>query len=161
MDEHLLLRDKAIKHLRIADHMLSVTYALVKDTKLLLIVVENIFLAYANAISALLYFDSKHQDDFPRFQDDFDNKFHIFMCHSLPKHALDKSSINNIKDVKSIMLEHKKSPIEFARNEKYVICSDSYKLRTLTINELKEKISKAKVFIQEINNIIDKNEPKL
>lgn len=160
MTEYLLFREKAIKHLRIADHMLSVTYALVKDTKLLLIVIENIFLAYSNAISALLYFDKKF-NDMPRLQEDFDSKFLAFNNYSLPRHNIHKSCINNINDVKSIMLEHKKSPIEFARNEKYVICSDSYKLRTLTINELKGKISKAKVFIQEINNIIDKNEPKL
>ena len=49
--------DKAKKSLNIAGHMLSVTYPLVKDPKLIPAIMENIFAAYYNAVDAILYFD--------------------------------------------------------------------------------------------------------
>ena len=50
-------RDQAVKHIKTADHMVSVTYPLVKDPKLLVAVIDNIFLALTNSMTAILHFD--------------------------------------------------------------------------------------------------------
>ena len=55
MEQFQESRDNAKKKIQIADHMLGVTYPLVKDTKLLVVIMENIFLAYTNAMAAILY----------------------------------------------------------------------------------------------------------
>ena len=57
MEKYEEIRDKAIKNIKIADHMLTQTYPLVKDPRLLLTVLENVFLSLTNAIGALLYFE--------------------------------------------------------------------------------------------------------
>jgi hypothetical protein len=43
MEEFQVLRDKAVEKIKIADHMLFMTYPLVKDPKLLMSILENTF----------------------------------------------------------------------------------------------------------------------
>ncbi len=150
-------REKANKHIHIADHMLSVTYPLVKDNKLLLAVIENIFLAYTNTIGSLLYYERLFKR-IPPFQDNFESKFTMFKETCVIKFKFDKSYVADIQDLKNIILAHKKSPIEFSRRERFVICSKNYKLETVSVNDLKKHIDKAKLFIQEITNITNKDE---
>jgi len=157
MERFQEVREKANKHIHIADHLLSVTYPLIKDNKLLLAVIENIFLAYTNTIGSLLYFERTFKR-IPPFQDNFESKFTMFRETCVLKYKIDKSYVSDIQDLKNIILAHKKSPVEFTRKDRFVICSDNYKLKTISIDELKKQIDKAKLFIQEMNNIISKNE---
>ncbi len=150
-------REKAKKKIHLADHILTVTYPLVKDTKLLLAVIENIFLAYTNAISSLLYFE-RLLKKIPPFQENFESKFMMFKETCIFKYNVNKSCIADIQDLKNIIMAHRRSPVEFTRKDRFVICSDNYKLKTISIDELKKQIDKAKLFIQEMNNIISKNE---
>jgi hypothetical protein len=150
-------REKAKKKIQVADHILSVTYPLVKDTKLLLAVIENIFLAYTNTIASLLYYERAFKR-IPPFQENFESKFMMFKETCIFKYNINRSCIADIQDLKNIIIAHKKSPVEFTRKDRFVICSDNYKLKTISIDELKKQIDKAKLFIQEMNNITSKNE---
>ena len=55
-------------------------------------------------------------------------------------------------------MERKKSPLEFVRKDRFVICSENYRLRTLSIADIRSYLSKAKLFIEGMDNIINKNE---
>ena len=157
MEKFQEVREKAKKRISVADHILSVTYPLVKDTKLLLAVIENIFLAYTNTIGSLLYYERVFKK-IPPFQENFESKFTMFKETCIHKYNIDRSYIADIQDLKNIIISHKKSPVEFARKDRFVICSDNYKLKTVSVDELKKQIDKAKLFIQEINNITRKDE---
>ena len=50
MEKFQQLNEEAIKNYRIADHILNKTYPLLKDTRMLVGVTENIFLALTNAV---------------------------------------------------------------------------------------------------------------
>lgn len=149
--------ESAKRNIHIADHMLSVTYPLVKDTKLLLAIVENIFLAYTNAMSSLLHY-KRALKLIPPFQDNFDSKFNIFRQRCVDKYKIDRNYIIEMQNLKDIIIGHKKSPLEFVRKDRFVICSDNYKLKTINLEEIKRYLNKAKLFIEEVNNIISKNE---
>ena len=56
MEEFQTFLEKAKRHLKVADRMIYVTYPVVKDNKLLMIVMENLFLSLTNAITALMSF---------------------------------------------------------------------------------------------------------
>ncbi|MBW2981657.1 hypothetical protein KY343_02140 [Candidatus Woesearchaeota archaeon] len=157
MEKFQEVREKAKKHIQIADHMISVTYPLINDNKLLLAIIENIFLAYTNIIGCLLYYERLFKK-IPPFQDNFESKFTMFKETCVLKYKIGKSYIADIQDLKNIILAHRKSPMEFSRKDRFVICSNNYKLQTININELKKHIDKAKLFIQEINNITSKDE---
>ena len=46
MESYEIARDKAKRHVKIADHMLTQTYPLIQDPKLLIAVMDNIFNAF-------------------------------------------------------------------------------------------------------------------
>jgi len=149
--------EKAKKNIQIADHMLTVTYPLVKDTKLLLAVIENIFLAYSNSMSAILYQD-RILKKIPLFNNTFESKFNMFKQRCVDRYRIDKSFISEMQNIKETIIQHKKSPVEFVRKDRFVICSDNYKLKTINIEEIKRYLNKAKLFIEEAINILSKNE---
>jgi hypothetical protein len=60
MEKFQELREVAKKKLQLADHILTMTYPIVNDSKLLLAVVENMFLALTNAMGSVLYYEFPH-----------------------------------------------------------------------------------------------------
>jgi len=149
--------EKAKKNIQIADHMLTVTYPLVKDTKLLLAVIENIFLAYSNSMSAILYQD-RILKKIPLFNNTFESKFNMFKQRCVDRYRIDKSFISEMQNIKETIIQHKKSPVEFVRKDRFVICSNNYKLKTINLEEIRRYLNKAKLFIEEAINILSKNE---
>ena len=156
MDKYLQAIEKSKKDWQLADHMLTVTYPLVKDTKLLLPIIEKIFLSMANAMVAVLYFDRMYKR-IPAFTDTLEGKFNAFKQHCVHRHNMDKSYVADMHEIKTIIVERKKSPIEFVRKDRFVICNENYRIRTLSIGDIKSYLSKAKLFIEEMENIIKKN----
>ena len=157
MEKYEEIRDKAIKNIKIADHMLTQTYPLVKDPRLLLTVLENVFLSLTNAIGALLYFERLYKR-VPSFNDTFESKYNTFKMKLVGRYNIDKENVKFIADVKSIIVSHKKSPVEFSRKGVFVMCSEDYRMRALTPEEMKKYVARAKAFVGDINSIIKQNE---
>ena len=157
MEKFQEAREKAKKNINIADHMLTVTFPLVKDIKLLLAVIENIFLGYTNAIAALLYYERLFKK-IPPFQDTFESKLNMFRERCVRKHKIDKSYLIEVRDIRDIILEHRKSPMEFKRGDKFIICADNYNIKSLSIEDIKKYVDKAKVFIEQIDTIVSEND---
>ncbi|MBU1199463.1 MAG: hypothetical protein KKF46_05520 [Nanoarchaeota archaeon] len=157
MEQFQVLRDKAIQKIKVADHMLFMTYPLVQDPKLLLAIIENISASLDYSISALL----QHERLFkriPPYHDTFPSRFDIFQNKMLTRYGLNSNSVKLVKDVRMILSEHKRSPVEFARKDKFVICSPTYSLKTVDTNLVKKYIFETKVFVNNINKIVSKNE---
>ncbi len=157
MEKFQELRDISKKKIQIADHILTQTYPLINDSKLLLAVLENIFLALTNSIGSLLYYERLFKK-IPPFQDNFSSKFNMFRAKCVSKYNFSREQIDMVQDIKDIILQHKKSPVEFTRKDSFVICSNNYNMRTISIDKMKDYLSKAKLFIQEINKIVIENE---
>ena len=157
MEKFQECRDKAKKNIKIADHMLSVTFPLIKDTKLLLAIIENIFLSYTNSIAAILYYERLFKR-IPPFHDTFESKLNVFRERCVIRHNIDKSYVMEVQDIRDIIVEHRKSPVEFKRGDKFVICSDNYRIKSISVREIRKYIDKAKVFIEVMDNIVSKDE---
>ena len=71
------------KKIIIADHILTQTYPLINDAKLLLPVIENIFLAISYSMSSLIFYELYLRRIRP-FQDNFIAKFNIFLTKCVP-----------------------------------------------------------------------------
>ena len=156
MEKYEELREHARKRLQVADHMLTMTYPMVKDPKLLLAVMENIFLALTNSIGALLHYERMYKR-VPPFQDTFVSKFSVFKQKCAQSYRIDPDYVSMVQEIKEIILQHKKSPVEFTRNDAFVICSEDYKMKTISLDKMKIYILKSKTFIKQIDDIITKN----
>ncbi|MFT4311256.1 MAG: hypothetical protein ACMXX7_01370 [Candidatus Woesearchaeota archaeon] len=156
MEQFQLLRQKSIKKIKVADHMLTMSYSLVKDPKILLSVINNVYDAYDHAITALLEYERLFKR-VQAFKDNTDSKINLFIKIS-DKLKIDKEHIKIIRELDEIKKAHKKSPVEFSRKGKFVICSDSYEMKTLEIKHLKNYINKAKIFIEQIHKLTDRDD---
>ena len=157
MEKFQELREAANKKLHLADHMLTMTYPIVKDPKLLLCVIENLFLALAYGMSSLLYYERIFKR-IPPFTDNFAIKFELFKDKCLDKYNLDDEIIKIMQDIREIIVAHKKSPMEFPRKETLVICNGDYRMKTISVNMIKDYVEKAKLFIKNISTIVSKDE---
>jgi len=156
MEKFEELRDISKKKIQIADHILTQTYPLIQDAKLLLVVLENLFLALTNSLGSLLYYE-RALKTIPPFQDNFSSKFNMFKEKCAQKYNFSREQIIFIQDIKDIIIQHKKSPVEFTRKDSFVICSDNYNMEIISIDKIKGYLSKAKLFIHEIDKIVSSN----
>ena len=160
MEKYEELMNLALKKIQIADHMLTMTYPMIKDPKLPLAVMENIFLALTNSIGALLYYETMYKR-VPPFQDTFVSKFNVFKEKCIIRYNINQEYVMMVQDIKDIIMQYKKSPVEFTRNDSFIICSDNYHIKTISLDKMKTYILKSKSFIHNINGIIDKNKEEL
>jgi len=156
MEKFQELREQAKKKLQLADHILTMTYPMVKDSRLLIAAMENLFLAYSYGMSSVLYYERIFKR-IPPFPDNFKSKFELFAkCAS--KYDINKEYLKILRDIRDIIVAHKKSPMEFPRKENFVICDGDYRIRTISANEIKAYVEKAKLFIKNVSTIVSKDE---
>jgi len=60
-----------------------------------------------------------------------------------------------IEEIKELIMQHKKSPVEFKRKNSFVICSESYNIQSISLEKMHSYISRSKVFVNMISDIID------
>jgi len=147
---------EANKHLRLADHMAYVTYPMLKDTKLLISVMDNLDKSLKKALDAYLYYERLYKR-ISFFPEDLNSKLDVFERSAAIRYDL-KSYTQLIRDVHHIMQKHRESPVEFVKNGKLVICYEDYKFKVLEFSDVKIYITKAKPFIFQLSDIIKKDE---
>ncbi len=157
MEDFQVERELAKKKIKVADHIISVTYPLVKDPKLLLGVLENTYSALIHSITSILEYERLFKR-IPPFLDDEISKINTYKMRISRKHNLDPSYITLVEGIKMIIREHKKSPIEFSRKDKFIICSDNYSMKAISIEQIKQYVEKTKRFSAEIDNLVSVNE---
>jgi len=151
MEKHQVAKLRAERHIKIADHMLTQTYPLLKDPKLLLAVMENIFMAMRYSMEALLYYDRFYKR-IPQFQENFESKFNMFRARLLQRYSIAPEQVTTMQNVRELIMEHKKSPVEFTRGDRFVICTDSFHMKTIDVEQIKRFISTARSFYSKVSS---------
>ncbi len=157
MDEYQQARDLARKHLKIADHMLTQTFPLVKDTKLLLAVSDNLFEAVKRGMDSVLYYE-RFLKRIPPFHDSFVAKLSVFQSRCSRRYNFNLDYLMLIKELSEISERHKKSPVEFSRKDKFVICTDSYNIKAITAERLRKYVDTAKLFIDDVEKMVNRHD---
>lgn len=148
MEKHEELIKKAIKKLRTADHLLYVTMPVVNDNKLLLTILENLNLSVIDGMNSILEYERLYKRIGP-LNESFGPRFNVFKQIS-KRLNFSSEELTLIMSLKTLLEERKESPLEFSRKDKVVICSDSYKMKTVSLNEIKDFIVKVKSFLRKV-----------
>lgn len=143
-DESILLAKKAIK---IADHMTYMTYPLVRDLKIIVSITENIYLAVINAMESVLQYDRFYKRINP-LAENFDSRFQVFKEKCAPRYEFDRDDLMLIEELRNIIKHHTDSNMEFVRSDKLIICSPTFKMKTLDISAIKQYLIRTKKFIR-------------
>ena len=129
----------AVKSLKIADHILYITYPVIKDKRLLLKSLDSIYDAMVDIINSFLQYDYIWKRI--RLSPDPKNNFEIFINQSSKNNNITREEVREILDFFSVIEEHRKSPMEFKRKEKIVIMNSDLHTTTIDPDRIKKYLS--------------------
>ncbi|MBS3131474.1 hypothetical protein J4212_03525 [Candidatus Woesearchaeota archaeon] len=134
MDSGALILSR--KRLNAADRILNELYPAFLDGRLLLSAARGILAAYSHAIKELSANGMKGAIGY----------------------ALDEKAKESLEELREIMAMHRKSPVEFERKGRFVICDSNYSMRILSHDMLKEHALNAKSFIGRAVTLLEKGQ---
>jgi hypothetical protein len=144
-EKHIESLNKAIKNMRIADHILYVTYPVIKDKRLLLKSLEEVYDAIVLIINSILQYDYLQRRI--ELANNPQHNLDIFITKCAKRYNLTTEELDEIINLINLMQNHKKSPMEFTRKDKVIILSESLKTTAIDSEKLKKYLYLAKNLI--------------
>jgi hypothetical protein len=141
-EKHIENLQKAIKNIRIADHMIYVTYPVIKDKRLLLKALDGVYDSIVCIINAILQYDFLYKRI--SLTNDPKQNFDIFLNKCAKRYNLSEDEVNDIIELLTLIENHKKSSMEFLRKDKIVIMSESLKTTVVDSERLKKYLNLSK-----------------
>lgn len=132
---------KAQNHFKTADHMAYVTFSLLKEQRLMIKIIHELYNTSINLVKAYLFYEYSLKSI--RLFRNSKMNIKTFKQKIAPKY-FSEGDIENILKIFEIEQKHKKAPVEFVRKDKFVILlGDKYE--TLTIEKIRSYIYSVKV----------------
>ena len=145
-----------LKHFNTADHLVFVTYPLVKDVKLLLQVVDSLYKSMVLMVDVLLVYERTYRR-IGSYSDNYEQKLQIFRDYCVPRYGFSKEFFPLLDELRVLVEAHRSSPVEFKRDDMYIICNEDYQMRTISLEQVKGYVLNAKPFILKAGNIVRKD----
>ena len=146
MEKFFEALSEAEKNIRTIDHMLYVTFPLIKDKKILLKVIKEIKDVVTNCITSILQYEYLYKR-INLYRDSRVN-FKTFVENCAPRYEISKDEIKLFMELFDFVEKHKESPFEFVKNEKIIILSESSIPKVLTLEKSKEFLVLAKEILR-------------
>lgn len=144
--------DKAAKNLQTADHMLYMTYPLIKEKRLLLKILNEIYLVTLSIVNAILQYEYLYKRI--NLYKESEINLQTFRNKCAPRYSITSEQIEKVLEIFNLAEKHKKSPFEFVRNNKVVIMTNALKTDTITIEKMKDYILLSKDLLRKAETII-------
>ena len=145
--------DNARKLIKTADHMIYMTYPMVRENRLLIKILEEIHESLVSLVRAVLHFEYINKR-ITLYRDTKAN-FEIFAMECANNYGISREEVNKIRDIFNIIEKHKQSPVEFLRKDKFVIMSDNLGTETITFDVLKSYLRIAKNVLRKTESSLD------
>ena len=139
---------RALSNLKIADHIIYVTYPIIKDKRLLLKSLEQLYESLIFTIETILQYDYLWRRI--RLTGNSKEDFKVFTNKSAKMHNITDNEMHELSDFLELVNSHKKSSMEFKRQEKIIILSDNLKTSSLDIEKLKYYLNFSKRIIEKV-----------
>ena len=151
--DYRLAQNQAQRYYTTAFHLRSVTFPLVKDYKLLMGVLQNIFNSIELAMGALLSYERELQL-VPSYYDDFQSKFNTFRYRCMRRNNISPDFAVAIMELKEILDLQKRTPMQFQRGNRLVLTDKNYQLKVISVQDIDSFLLKNKQFLEVINHAI-------
>lgn len=152
MERYLEYLQEAERTIKIADHMLYVTFSLVKDKNLLLKILTEIKKTLINCVNSILQYEYLYKR--VSLYKNPEENFRTFESKCAQYYNINKEEIKSILELLNITKKHEESPFEFLRGDKVIILSENSSPHVLTIE-------KTKKFLELAKNILKKTKTKI
>ena len=152
MEKFIENLNKAASLLQTADHLLYMTYPLIREKRLLLKILSDINTATANIINAILQYEYFYKRI--NLYKEGKTNFQTFKEKCASRYNINQEQITKILEIFDLTEKHKKSPFEFVRNDKIVIMNNAIRIDTITIEKMKDYIFLCKDLLRKAENVI-------
>jgi hypothetical protein len=153
MENHQLHQEKALNFFKTADHLAYVTLPVVEDVKLMVTVLDNIHRSLVHGMNAVLEYERLYKRIMP-LAENFDSRFDVFSSKIVGKYGFISDEMELIREIRKVLEDRKDASMEFTRSGKFVICNENYRMKTLSIEEIKKYLSRTKNFLLKVNRIL-------
>ena len=142
---------KALEELRLADHMIYITFPLLEDKQIFLNAVTHL----GNAIREVVHSFMKNEFDYKRirFMPPSDLLINEFTSKYSARLGL-TPYIKMVKDVTTFNNVRSRSTIKLKRNDKFIVISPEYSMVALSLSEIKDYLGRAKEFVNKMQGLI-------
>jgi len=148
MEKFLENLQEAEKTIRIVDHIVYVTFPLVKDKKILIKMLLETKKAIANCINSALQYEYLYK----RISLSKDHKinFDTFIKKCSLQFGITREETILIVHLFDLVKKHEESTMEFIKNGKIIILSDDLNPEIITLEKTKEFLNLAKQILRKI-----------
>jgi hypothetical protein len=142
--------DEIKRVLRNADHMLYITYPVLKENRLLAKVLEEVHSSVKKTVDIIMQHEYEHKRI--KLYSDYKINMTLFEQRCAARYYLTPEEMTGIKQIMDLFESHKSSPLEFSRQNKFIIMSDNLKTDSITVQKLKLMLGTAKTFARKAEN---------
>ncbi|MFH1787437.1 MAG: hypothetical protein ABH811_01455 [archaeon] len=142
----------ANKTIKIIDHMVYVTFPLIKDKRLLLKILLETKKAIVDCINSILQYEYLYKR-IKLYKNQKEN-LRTFKEKCASKYNITKQEINLINELFEIAEQHKKSPFEFIKDKKIIILSEELQPKIITFEKTKEFLILGKNILNKTKQVI-------
>lgn len=147
--------NEAKKIILAADHLVYVSFSLIKDKKILLRTIEETKKAVSKIINAVLQYEYLYKRI--KLSPDPKINFQIFQNKVAKRYNITNNDLKLILELFKTIEEHKKSTMEFLRGEKIVILAEKDQKPTIVdLEKAKEYVNLGKTLLYHINEKMNK-----
>jgi|SRR3989344_9269393 len=155
LERHAILLNQAKKEIGLADHLLYVTFSMIKDTKFLLAISEHIHRAAFAALEALLEFE-RHYKRIEAFSRNHSVMISTYRQKLEHFYNLDPKFYSLLKKLNEIRKLGANVNVAFRHGEKYVLASSDFKLTTIDFESIKRYNNITKRFVEKVEGVLGK-----
>ena len=152
MEKYIENLNKAETMLQTADHLLYMTYPLVREKRLLLKILNEIYLVVLNTINSILQYEYVHKRI--NLYKNAQENLSVFKNKCAPRFGITEEQVKGLQTIFELAEKHKTSPFEFVRDNKIVIMSNAFHTDTITVEKMKGFILLSKEVLRKAETII-------
>jgi len=145
--------DKAESYLKTADHLIYITYPLIKENVIIKTVLDNLHKTVINVVKSILNYEGLYK----RIQLIHENADINTFQRCAPRFNITVQEISTIKEIFSLAEKRQESTMEFIRRDKLVIMSDNLKTESISLEQLKKYLNILKIILHKTKEKISQD----
>lgn len=150
-EKFIISLERARQELETADHLTYITFPLIKENRLLLKILEKIYISLLNMINAVLQYEYMYK----RITLYKDAKVNLETFKRIAvRYNINEIQLKKILEILKLGEKHKTSSFEFAKNDKVVIMSNNLETETINLERVKSYLIEVKDILRKIQIII-------
>ncbi len=146
MEKFLEYLSEATRIIKACDHMIYVSYPLIKDKKLLIKIIIELKKGVAYLINAILQYEYIFKQI--KLYKDAKSNLETFINKSAKRFNIKVQEIKILLELFDVVEIHKNSPMTFTKDEKVVILTENMNKEIITLEKTKEFLIASKNLLQ-------------